>query len=116
MLNGKGPASRRISPASTAGARRAVAPHTCGGDRMVLGTEVSALGGKAGKGGHQPRRNSGGVARCARPSPAWLRANHPQQPRDARGGEQCPTPASITPTVPEHLPIEKLKKTHLSLR
>ena len=115
MLNGKGLALRRISPASVTGVRRAVAPHTCGGDGVVLGRGVSAPGGRAGEAGHQPRRNLGGDARCARPSPAWLRANRPQHPKDARGAEQHRTPASITPTIPKHLPTGNLTETHLSL-
>lgn len=62
-----------ISLVSTTGAKRAAAPHTCGGDEVDLDRELlSAPVGRAGRGGQQHRRNLGGGACRAQPLPAWL--------------------------------------------
>lgn len=76
MLNSKSPALRRISLVSAVGTRRDAAPHTCGGNGVVLGRGVCPKGTEE-EGGRQPKRNLGGDARCAWPSPAWLRLNIP---------------------------------------
>lgn len=55
MLNSKSPALRCISLVGAMGTRRDAAPHTCGGDGVVLGRGVSAPGGQEGKVDVSPR-------------------------------------------------------------